>query len=543
MATQPTWTPIGASMTLRQKLTLMGVLMVTMFITVLDSTIVTTAAPRIVAELGGFALLSWVFTVFLLASTVTIPIVGKLSDMFGRKQFLLTGIAIFVGASMLCGAAPTMLTLIIARGIQGVGAGLLISCVFATLGDIFTPIERAKYFAILGGMFTFAQLLGPAVGGVLTDGPGWRWCFYINLPIGALAAFLIGTRLPAGGGSGGTWRGIDFLGATLLAIGTAAFMLGANWSSERYGWGSAPTLGLLGGSLVLAIAFVAQESRHPEAIMPLSLLRNRAWVQAVGIVVLTAGAIGAATQYLPAFVQTSLGQSATASGFVIVPQALGGFVTTVLSGQIVARTGRYKPVVIIGAIGALISCLLLRGLNTETSPLWLAAMMVLLGLSTGVVFPISQVVAQASVSQFQQGTAASSRQFFLQLSNVFGIGLLGLLLTTSYASNFTDRTADIAHAIEPAIYEQFKDPTLALDAARYEHVRTELRGVPGGDALLASALTNQREAVAHAIDMIFTVSTVSAVALLAVALTLKTIPLRNSFSSDAEETTPSLEPV
>ena len=542
MASQ-TWTPIGASMTLRQKLTLMGVLMVTMFITVLDSTIVTTAAPRIVAELGGFALLSWVFTVFLLASTVTIPIVGKLSDMFGRKQFLLAGIAIFVGASALCGAAPTMLTLIIARGIQGVGAGLLIACVFATLGDIFTPIERAKYFAILGGMFTFAQLLGPAVGGLLTDGPGWRWCFYINLPIGELAAFLIGTRLPAGGGSGGTWRRIDFLGATLLGVGTTAFMLGTNWASQRYGWGGTPTLALLGASVVLAVCFLVQESRHPEAIMPLSLLRNVPWVQGVGIVVITAGAIGAATQYLPAFVQTSLGQSATASGFVIVPQALGGFVTTVLSGQIVARTGRYKTIVIIGAIGTLVSCFLLRGLNTETSPLWLATMMVLLGLSTGVVFPISQVVVQASVSQYQQGIAASSRQFFLQLSNVFGIGLLGLLLTTSYASNFTARSAEIAHSIEPAIYEQFKDPTLALDAARYEHVRTELARVQNGDALLTSALADQREAVAEAIDAIFTVSTVSALVLLVVALTLKTIPLRNSFSSDAAEPTPSIEAV
>ncbi|HMS59044.1 MAG TPA: MFS transporter, partial [Tepidiformaceae bacterium] len=206
---------LGERLTNRQKVLIYVSLMITMFVSALDQSIVATATPRILADLGGFALLSWVFTVYLLASTVVVPLVGKLSDMFGRKPFIIGGITIFVGASVGCGLAPSMPALIAARAVQGVGGGLLFGSVFATLGDIFTPIQRARYMGYFISAFTLASLSGPTIGGFLTDGPGWRWCFYINLPVGIVAATLIWVNLPMSR-QGGRLRDIDFQGALLL---------------------------------------------------------------------------------------------------------------------------------------------------------------------------------------------------------------------------------------------------------------------------------------------------------------------------------------
>ncbi len=269
---------LGDILTSRQKFLLLNSLMMAMFISALDSSIVSTATPHILADLGGFNLLSWVFTVYLLASTVVVPLVGKLSDMFGRKPFILIGIAIFVTASAACGAAPTMPLLILARAVQGIGGGMLFGCVFATIGDMYTPIERAKYMGYFIMAFTLASLTGPTIGGILTDGPGWRWCFYINLPVGAAAAALIWANLP-NVRQGGSLGRIDFLGAALLSASTICVLLGLVWSNEEYGWASPETIGLFVAGAVLCVAFVFQESRHSEAILPLTLFRNRVFVQ------------------------------------------------------------------------------------------------------------------------------------------------------------------------------------------------------------------------------------------------------------------------
>src|SRR5690349_8653083 len=210
---------LGEYLSPRQKFLVLNSLMIGMFISALDQSIVATATPHIVADLGGFKYLSWIVTIYLLASTVTVPLVGKLSDMFGRKPFILVGIALFVAASAGCGAAPTMLTLVIARGIQGIGGGILFGCVFATLGDLFTPLERAKYMGYFIGAFTLASLIGPTLGGFLTDGPGWRWCFYINVPVGAIATVAVWKNLPHTM-NGGSIRNVDFLGSGLLSAAT-----------------------------------------------------------------------------------------------------------------------------------------------------------------------------------------------------------------------------------------------------------------------------------------------------------------------------------
>ena len=338
MTPQPASRPLGEMLTHRQKMVLLTTLMLSMFVGALDQTIMSTATPSIIADLGGFALLSWLFTSYMLASTVVVPLVGKLSDMFGRKPFIIGGITIFVGASVGCGLAPSMPALIAARAIQGVGGGLLFGSVFATLGDIFTPIQRARYMGYFISAFTLASLSGPTIGGFLTDGPGWRWCFYINLPVGIVAATLIWVNLPMSR-QGGRLRDIDFQGALLLGAATTCALLALVWANETYGWGGAPTLGLFAAAIVLAAAFVRQEARHPQAILPLGLFRNRVFVQANMFSMLQGGGMMGAVQYLPTFIQTSLGASATASGIVSTPQSLGLLGSSIIAGQIESLHG------------------------------------------------------------------------------------------------------------------------------------------------------------------------------------------------------------
>lgn len=538
---------LGELLTNRQKALIYLSLMITMFISALDQSIVATATPRILADLGGFSLLSWVFTVYLLASTIVVPLVGKLSDMFGRKPFILAGIIIFVGASMACGLAPSMPALIAARGVQGIGGGLLFGSVFATLGDIFTPIQRARYMGYFISAFTLASLSGPTIGGFLTDGPGWRWCFYINLPVGALAAFFISVNLPMAR-KGGRLGDIDFLGAALLGTATTCVLLALVWAKDEFGWQSPETVGLFAAGGVLAVAFVFQEARHPQAILPLALFRNRVFVQANAFTILQGGGMMGAIQYLPTFIQTSLGASATASGIVSTPQSLGLLATSIVGGQLVARTGKWKYQVVLGAVLAVGAALLMTTLDVGVPTWHIAIFMVIFGLGGGLMGPTVSVVIQSAVPHDQMGVATSGRQFFMQIGQVLGVAIMGVIFTTTYASSFDAELPDGVRASLPDdAYEEFRDPTLALDARRFQAVTDELQGQPGGQAVLDQTVEAQREGVADAIKRLYVFATAAGVIVVLLALFLPEIPLRRNFGPPSTKTSddksPELVPV
>lgn len=526
---------LGEYLTSRQKFLLMNSLMLTMFISALDGSIMATALPHILADLGGFKLLSWITTIYLLSSTVTVPLVGKLSDMFGRKPFILTGIAIFVAASMASGAAPSMPFLIVARGIQGIGGGILFGCVFATLGDLFTPIQRAKYMGYFIGSFTLASLTGPTLGGFLTDGPGWRWCFYINLPVGLLASIFIWRNLPFTQ-KGGKLSSIDFLGALLLSGATICTLLGLVWAQADYGWTSGLTIGLFAVGTIMLVGFVFQEGRHPQAIFPLSIFRNRVFVQANLLVAIQGAGMFGAIQYLPTFIQTALGASATASGLVSTPQSIGLLATSIVGGQLVSRTGRFKYQVIFGASVTVGAALMLLTVGVGTVKWHIAAFMVIFGLGSGLVGPTISVIVQSCVGQELMGVATSSRQFFMQIGQVLGVAVFGLIFTTTYSSSFSGDISSQAKAtLPPAVYQQFQDPTLALDPLAYGKVTATVRALPNGDAVLNDAITSQKDAVATAIRRLFLGSTIAGVVVVALAVTMKEIPLRRTFSSVGAE--------
>ena len=531
--------PMGATLTQRQRLVIFGAIMLCMFLTAIDQSIVSTALAHIAADLHGFKSLSWVISSYLVTSTVTIPVVGKLSDMFGRKAFMLAGIAIFVAASAACGAAPTMTVLILARAAQGVGAGLIVSCVFATLGDIFTPLERAKYFAFFTGMFTFAQLAGPGLGGLLADGPGWRWCFYINLPLGIGASIFIVTQLPRGGGAGGRIADIDFRGALLLGVSTVALLFAVVWASPAFGWTSPETLGLIAVAVVTAVAFVFNERTQIQPIIPLALFRNVPFVQGVAMTTFAAFGIFAGVQFLPTYVQTSLGASAAASGYIVTAQALGGLCTSIIGGQIIARTGRFKYQMIFGTALMATAAFILSHLEANEAEWRIGVVMVLMGFGTGCVFPVTQVLVQGAVSQEQQGVASSTRQFFNLIGQTMGVATLGLVLTTSYVTAFTADSVGFSSTMPPAVYQQFKDPTLALDPVRFEPARAALRALPNGEATLNLALQTQKRAVATAIDHVFLGTLLMALIVLGLAISVREITLRHSF--DADDAAPAVD--
>ncbi|MBI5949185.1 MAG: MFS transporter [Chloroflexi bacterium] len=543
--------PLGEILDQRQKMLLVGSLMLTLFLGALDQTIVSTAVPRILADLGGFGLLSWLFTSYMLASTVVMPLVGKLSDIFGRKLLLIGGIVVFLAGSALCGTAQSMVALIIFRAIQGVGGGAIFSLVFATNADLFPPAQRGKYIGFFTGVFSLASLLGPTIGGLLTDHAGWRWVFYVNIPVGLVAIPAIWFNLPLRGGQG--HPKIDFAGAALLAASTILFLLALVWAGDQYSWGSVQVIGSLAAAAVLLALFIAQESRHPEPIIPLSLFRNRTFVQS-GAVVFTFGVcVFGALSYLPTFVQTALGASATISGVIGTPQAIGTLVTSIIGGQIIARYGKFRWQTILGALSILVALLWLSTLSVDT-PRWeISARMVVLGLGFGVVLPTMSLVAQNAVSHAMIGIASSTNQFLRQIGMVLGTAVFGAILANAYHSGFDDQLpagtkstleqAEAAGTLPPGTLDEFDDPTLALSPPKYHKVQAAISALPGGPALFGEAQSAQREAVAIAVRRIFLVASGVAVLTLVLAFTMKEVPMRRDFRPPVPAGAPGGAPV
>lgn len=530
--------PLAETLDARQRWLLLGSLMIAMFMGALDQTIMATAAPRIVADLGGFALLSWVFTTYMLASTVVVPLVGKLSDIYGRKPFLLGGMVLFLVASAGCGAAPSMTALIAFRAVQGIGGGIVFSSVFATIGDLFSPAERGKYTGLFTGTFALASVLGPTAGGLLTDTLGWRWVFYINIPVGAVALPAIWYNLPWARGD--RRPRIDVVGALCLSTATISGLLGLAWAGEDYGWTSPVTLGLFALSALALVAFAVQELRHPEPIIPFHLFRNREFL--VGnLIVLSVGlAMMGTIPYLPTFLQVALDASATASGLVTTPQSLGMLTMSIVGGQVLSRTGRYKWLTTVGA-GLILAATVLMLTLSPTTPTWhVSVFVVVLGLGGGLTMPTMGVVIQNAVPHRYLGVATSSRQFFMQIGGVLGTAVFGVLLTTTFQARFQqDLAPETRAAVSPATVAAFEDPTIALDERTFGRVQTEVLALPQGSALLADARGAQRDAITAAIHRVFLCSVVILAATLALTFLLKERPLRRTVApADAGEPAP-----
>lgn len=420
---------------MRQKVLVMLAVMSGMLLAALDQTIVSTALPRIVSDLHGLKELSWVVTAYLLTSTIAVPISGKLSDIYGRKKLFLLAIFVFVTGSALSGLSQNMAQLIGFRALQGIGAGMLMSNAFAVIGDLFTPRERGRWQGIIGGVFGLSSVIGPLLGGYLTDHASWRWNFYINLPVGILAFFMISTFMPHINPSKLRQR-IDYWGAALLSTGLASLLLGFVWGGNRYAWRSFDVIGIFSLAVVSLLAFGLVEHKYAkDPILPLSLFKNSIFSLSMLIVFLIGIAMFGAILYIPLFAQDVLGRTATNSGVILIPMVLTLVTVSIIAGQVVSRTGRYKALAVFGMADITAGLLWLSTVNVATSGSQLTARMMILGVGLGLGMPIFNLIVQNAFPHSRLGVVTAQTQMFRSIGATIGVAVMGSILNNRLAHN------------------------------------------------------------------------------------------------------------
>ena len=425
-----------------------GGLMLALLLAALDGTIVATALPTIVGELGGLDHLGWVVTAYLLAQTVVTPLYGKLGDLYGRKRVLQSAVVIFLIGSALCGLAQSLTQLIVYRFVQGLGGGGLMVTAQAVVGDVVTPRERGRYQGYFVAMFGLASIAGPLIGGFFTTHLSWRWIFYVNLPLGAVALGVIAAALPAGGRL--TRHQVDYLGAGLLAVALSGAVLISDLGGTVLPWASPAVLGL--GALTVAAlsGFIAAERRAAEPVMPLRLFRIRDFSIAAGIGFIVGFALFGATTYLPLFLQVSKGASPTASGLQMLPMMGGMLASSIGSGQVISRTGRYRRFPLVGTLLITIALLLLARLSAVTPIALVMSAMLLLGLGIGCVMQVLVIATQNAVDYADLGVATSAATLSRLVGGSLGTAVLGAIFAAGLPAEFEGFVTPASLAILPA---------------------------------------------------------------------------------------------
>ncbi len=518
-----------------QLLTMAGVLMV-MLLAMLDQTIVGTALPRIIANLNGFSEYAWVATAYLLTSTITVPIYGKLSDLFGRKWLLLFAVVLFLAGSALSGAAQTMTQLILFRGFQGLGAGGLMSIAIAVVGDIFTPRERAKWQGITGSVSALASILGPALGGFLTDNLSWRWVFYVNLPIGIAAMMVLIFLMPPLRSGTGKAK-IDYTGVALLIAASVPLLLGFSWAGSQYDWNSPQIIGLFIGAAVASVAFVLYEGwlerRGGQPIIEPGLFKNSIFTVSTLVMVIFGMGLFGSIYYISLFAQGVVGFSATNSGFILTPLMITAIVGSIFSGQLVGRFGKYKIFAIAGAVISVVGMGLLLRLDVHSTSADVVLSMLVLGLGIGVSMSLYTLVVQNALPK-KIGQASAGLMFFRSIGSTVGLAAMGSILNTAYPTAF--KNALPAALRQPQVLSTFNNPQVLLQPGVQDqlHKAASAQG-PQAVAALNSVLEAVKVGLSQSINTVFLVSLIAAVVSLALVFFLKEIPLRGGPAKKAAE--------
>lgn len=512
----------------RQIVFTMGGLMLALFLAALDQTVVSTAMPRIIADLGGFDRFTWVTSSYLVASTTAVPIVGRLSDLYGRKTFFLGGIIVFLIGSILAGASQTMGHLIFSRAVQGLGGGSIMALSFTSVGDLFPPAERGKYQGMVAGVFGLASVIGPSLGGLITDNLSWNWVFYINLPlslpiIGLFIWFFPNVR-PAQ-----RRHQLDYLGMALLVFIVVPLLIGLSLGGVVYEWASPQIFGVLAFSVLMIVAFIVVERRAEEPIMPLSIYANR--IVSISLIATFATGFGmfGAIIFVPLFFQGVLGASPTSSGSFLTPMMLSMVVAATLAGQTLSRFGgRYRIQGLIGIGIMTAGMVLISRMTVDTSFAQAVASIMVMGLGLGITFPSFTISVQNAVPHNLLGVVTSATQFYRSVGGALGLAVLGSYMASRFAAGLKNSlSAEIREALPPEQFtEMSNNPQALVNPQALERLRASFADQgEQGVVIVERLITTLRETLASAIGDVFVLAASTLLVGFFVTIFLKEVPL------------------
>jgi EmrB/QacA subfamily drug resistance transporter len=524
----------------RAKMEILFAILMGLFLGALDQTIVSVALPTIVTDLGGQELLTWTITIYLLTSTITVPFYGKLSDLYGRKPLLMIGITLFLIGSALSGLSQNMTQLIIFRGIQGLGAGALFPISLAVIGDLFTPAERGKYQGLFGAVFGLSSIVGPLLGGFLTEQISWHWIFYVNIPIGIAALVVIGRLLPTVKRPDAS-RNLDFLGAGVFTVAVGSFLVGLT-NKQTHDWNTFEVGGLILIGLALGAVFVFIESRAKEPIVPLDLWKIRTYASSIIATFLVSFGFFGAAVFLPQWFQFVQGATPTNSGLYSLALLAGMIISSVGAGILVSRTGRYKALILGGLAVMSVGLVLMSQIRADTPLPVLWVWMFITGLGIGPTLSVFTIVVQNAVPMRALGVATSNLTFFRQIGGSIGLALLG----TVFGNRLTEELPNqlVASGVPQQMVDQFAGQGSGGSATGLIQVGGDLGATilaqvpaafrPAVEPLIPNIVLGIQQAFSLAIASVFLIGAGTTIAALAAALFMKELPLRKTFGKPTE---------
>jgi len=525
----------------RGKWAILGGVILAMLLSSLDQTIVSTAMPTIVQELHGMEHISWVFTAYMLGSTVTVPIYGKLSDIFGRRNLYLIGIGIFLLGSVLCGLAADMTQLILFRGLQGIGGGAMMVNSFAIIGDVFPPAERGKYQGMIGGVFGLSSVAGPLLGGWITDNTTWRWVFYVNVPLGLIAIAVLASALPKIAAHTRDKR-IDWWGGLLILTTLVPLLLSMVWGGSVYSWSSWQIIGSLILCFVSLFLFIRVERQTTNPILSLELFKNKVFLVSVCALFLTAMGMFGAILYVPIFSQGVIGGSATHAGLILTPLMIALVIASALSGQIISKTGRYKILAITGTAIIVFALFFFSTIDENTTNMQLIIRMIILGIGLGSTMPIFTLAVQSAFPKQRLGEVTAGTQLFRSVGGTVGTAVLGGIMNSRLTSQMKtletepfvaqmQQFSPVAHNLKGELNGSIIQGVLNPDNQEHIHGMIEKVPSPSKEVIASSFnhfIASSKAAFSDAVDNVFLIAGCLMAVALIIVFFLPEVPLRKA---------------